>query len=93
MSNDKEYNGWTNWETWNVALWVDNDYETYKRKQRFVMYKVWGRRYEDLVEEFCNEEYPNGTPDMDNSSEMRKVNYQEIADAWKEEYELEFEDE
>jgi hypothetical protein len=19
---DKEYNGWTNWETWNTALWI-----------------------------------------------------------------------
>ena len=22
---DKEYNGWTNYETWNVALWIDNE--------------------------------------------------------------------
>lgn len=21
----KEYNGWTNYETWNVKLWMDND--------------------------------------------------------------------
>ena len=25
-----EYNGWTNWETWNFKLWLDNDYVTYK---------------------------------------------------------------
>ena len=24
MSN-KEYNGWKNYQTWNVALWIDND--------------------------------------------------------------------
>ena len=24
------YNGWTNYETWNVALWLDNDYESYQ---------------------------------------------------------------
>ena len=22
---DKGYNGWTNYETWNVALWINND--------------------------------------------------------------------
>ena len=25
MSEDKTYNGYTNYETWNVALWIDND--------------------------------------------------------------------
>jgi hypothetical protein len=24
-SNNKRYNGWTNYETWNVALWLRND--------------------------------------------------------------------
>lgn len=23
--SDKKYNGWTNYETWNVALWLGND--------------------------------------------------------------------
>ena len=25
----KTYNGWTNYETWNVALWIDNEYFNY----------------------------------------------------------------
>ncbi len=25
---DKRYNGWANYETWLVALWMDNDYGT-----------------------------------------------------------------
>ncbi len=90
MSN-QEYNGWTNWETWNVALWVDNDYETYKRKQRFVrgLRILDWRDFVGHVEHFCKEIYPSGTADMKDESEMDNVNYQEIADAWQEEYELE----
>ncbi len=31
MSDDKTYNGWTNYETWNVALWLDNDQGTHEQ--------------------------------------------------------------
>ena len=27
---DNTYNGWTNYETWAVALWIDNDYSSYR---------------------------------------------------------------
>lgn len=27
------YNGWTNYETWNVALWIDNEPGTYKERR------------------------------------------------------------
>lgn len=26
---DERYNGWTNYETWAAALWIDNDQEAY----------------------------------------------------------------
>ena len=52
MSQD--YNGWTNYETWNVALYMDNDeqsyalartcknYEEYRRKQNLRFEPVTG---------------------------------------------------
>ena len=33
------YNGWKNWATWNVALWLANDEGLYKMARRFVHYK------------------------------------------------------
>ena len=31
---DISYNGWENYETWNVALWLQNDYGLYSIAQR-----------------------------------------------------------
>lgn len=33
------YNGWKNWTTWNVALWLGNDESLYEFASRFVHYK------------------------------------------------------
>ena len=33
-----EYNGWKNRETWNVALWIGNDYPTYRASQGYKTY-------------------------------------------------------
>jgi hypothetical protein len=27
--NNEQYNGWTNYETWNAKLWMDNDQSSY----------------------------------------------------------------
>ena len=35
MTTDK-YNGWTNYETWNVALWLDNEPGTYEDARRII---------------------------------------------------------
>jgi bifunctional pyridoxal-dependent enzyme with beta-cystathionase and maltose regulon repressor activities len=29
MESDKKYNGWNNYETWLVALWIDNEEWSY----------------------------------------------------------------
>ena len=33
-----EFNGWKNRETWNVALWIGNDYPTYQAAQGYKTY-------------------------------------------------------
>ncbi len=33
-TTDETYNGWTNYETWNVALWLGNDEGMYRLARR-----------------------------------------------------------
>ena len=35
---DTTYNGWANYETWNVALWIANDYGLYSEAIDFMKY-------------------------------------------------------
>jgi len=46
MTTEKTYNGWTNYETWNVALWIDNDHGSYSY-WRGVMQEI----YDDETDE------------------------------------------
>ena len=43
-----EYNGWKNYETWNVALWIGNDYPTYEASQG---YKTYPQPYQSFRED------------------------------------------
>ena len=83
------YNGWTNYATWNTALWVDNEEYTYftriDEQKRIVEWTA------ALVESFVRDVFPDGTPDMQVGllSSVRDgldhVNYDEIAEAWNDE--------
>lgn len=49
------YNGWTNYETWNVALWIDNEEGTY-HEAREKTQAAYDATDEDLShEERCQE--------------------------------------
>lgn len=36
MSDEQGYNGWKNYETWAVALWIDNDQGSYSESRSIV---------------------------------------------------------
>jgi hypothetical protein len=39
MNNENGYNGWTNYETWNVALYIQNDYKLYQIAKKCYSYQ------------------------------------------------------
>ena len=74
----KTYNGWANYETWNVALWfgnTENLYRDYMSRRPFTP---------ETAERLARGWFPNGTPDFDNECDYIKVDWQEIADTWNE---------
>jgi hypothetical protein len=47
IDTDTEYNGWTNYETWNAALWLGNDVGLYHIARRAM-------DWDHLLEIFAN---------------------------------------
>jgi len=94
MSN-QEYNGWTNWETWNFKLWIDNSEDSYKAII-FLAEEVEGRanakndlakELESLANDLCEESITFETgffADVCNSA-IKLINFYEIAESYLEE--------
>jgi hypothetical protein len=54
---DTDYNGWTNYETWNVALWIQNDEGLYNLAR---LYSSYSALMFTLFEECGLKETPDG---------------------------------
>ena|ERR1035437_8799548 len=97
--NKKRYNGWTNYETWNVALWMDNDGNEYWRERAEEVYEASNKDESFSKEERATlnlademkDSHEENTPtitgvyaDLLNAS-LSEVNWHEIANNYIEE--------
>ena len=85
MPEKTDYNGWTNWETWQVPLWLDNEQATYHERRRLTA--LYGNNtitapVAKAITQFIFG--PDGTPDM-KPGDMANVNWEEVARYWEDE--------
>ena len=80
------YNGWTNWETWQILLWIDNDEQLYRMTRAYVRKNRHAQSLTALIEGWVRHLFPDGTPDMDSADEYTAVNWEEITHHLVEEY-------
>ena len=86
---DKEkFQGWTNWPTWSVNLWMSNDHQAYRAWQH--EYDTNGPLTAKRAEALVREIWPRGTPDKVSGAYMgrhggyKAVNWAEVAEAMNE---------
>ena len=71
---DNTYNGWANYETWNVSLWINNDYGLYCEAMEVAKN---GGTYGDLVSiltECGSKETPDGVSWIDTKIDGIEIN-------------------
>ena len=69
---DETYNGWKNWETWNVALWIGNDEGLYSiaRQYRHRGYEAFAK---EMREELGSKETPDGASWTDSGLDIEAL--------------------
>jgi hypothetical protein len=109
MSDDKKYNGWSNYETWNVALWLDNDqgtcelmnewaqecYNDASADNTFTQEERAALNLSDRIKEMHEENTPTVTGVYADllNASLGEVNWHEIAERYIEDVDKDVEDE
>ncbi len=79
------YNGYPNYATWNVQLWLDNDeglYREYQRRIRRAHNEIDGEFVESVVRDLM----PDGTPDFaTGAARYKEVDWDHLAESWEQE--------
>ena len=70
-----DYNGWTDWTTWNCALWINNDESFYN------IAKLCKTYTEFLIEMAEIGVYPHATPDGADWGEADLTEMQELIES------------
>ena len=73
---DKTYNGWKNYETWNVALWINNDYGLYTAAKEFANGNKGKVRamYKTFVESYGLDKTPDNVKYLSTKLDYRRLN-------------------
>ena len=81
--SEQGYNGWTNYETWNIALWLDNEEPLYRAYQRMLPVSSG-----DLKEWIYSMFEENGGKfgDLDSEEELERVDWDGIVNSFNENY-------
>jgi len=86
VTAEKQYNGWSNIETWNVQLWISNTEPLYKLVKRLMgnaSGSVTTGEFADSLEGFLWILWDGKTPD---GYRLNPVNWVEIATSWQEDF-------
>ncbi|MGH8235391.1 MAG: DUF7249 family protein [Steroidobacteraceae bacterium] len=93
---DQTYNGWKNYETWNVALWIDNEqgsHEYWQERTREILADADCEKDDaasalaDALEEWCDEMRDHGSTTEGMFGDLLthalgQVYWREIAENW-----------